>query len=248
MRTFSDNLSDEKDIQRELNEAIDTFTSFIFNAGAGSGKTYSLIEALKHILKTRAGKLQERNQKVICITYTNVATNEIKTRLGHTNLIIVSTIHDMLWEQIKGYSSTELVAIHKLRLESEHKQLSCKIEELVRDNLKLRDCLTEDIFQELFSEEARDKYFCILTKHTRAESFKKAYLKEFGEKHGYLDQAITGNFGNFKKFMGWSFSKSDLKSAIERIDSQESLEDGDKQINKIRIQYDSKSNKDRLAS
>lgn len=248
MRTFSDNLLDEKNIQLELNRAIDTFTSFIFNAGAGSGKTYSLIEALKHILKTRARELQERNQKVICITYTNVATNEIKKRLGSTNLIEVSTIHDMLWEQIKGYSTTELVAIHKLRLQSEFDKLTCKINDLVEGSPKLQSCLDDDIFQELLSEESRDKYYRILAEHPYAEPFTKAYLKEFGERHTYLDQALMNNFSKFKQFMGWNFSKSRLIKAIKKIESLECSEDKYRQTNKLRIQYDSKSNKDRLAA
>lgn len=46
----------------------------------------------------------DRNPKVrvACITYTNVAADEIKERSPYSKLY-VSTIHDFLWEEIKDY-------------------------------------------------------------------------------------------------------------------------------------------------
>lgn len=70
----------KKEIQtiEKIKECIDNERSWIFDSGAGAGKTYSLIETLKYIVVTNERKLKFNNQKVICITYTNVAADEIK--------------------------------------------------------------------------------------------------------------------------------------------------------------------------
>ncbi|MCD5380431.1 UvrD-helicase domain-containing protein, partial [Candidatus Gracilibacteria bacterium] len=99
----------------------------VFNAGAGAGKTYALIESLKYIITNKSKQLTHHNQQVICITYTNVATNEIKDRLGNTSLIKVSTIHERLWGLIKAYQK-QLVLIHKDKLEIEISQIESELE------------------------------------------------------------------------------------------------------------------------
>ena len=42
----------ELDIQKDINECLDNFESFCFDAGAGAGKTYALQKSIEHILKT----------------------------------------------------------------------------------------------------------------------------------------------------------------------------------------------------
>ncbi len=79
-RVEVDNIEDEMKIQLQLYECIDKKKSFMFKAGAGAGKTYSLVESLRYILKNYSHTLMRNNQRVLCITYTNVATNEIKER------------------------------------------------------------------------------------------------------------------------------------------------------------------------
>ena len=76
-------LEAEKQVQTSINSAIDSFEHIIFNAGAGAGKTHALIESLKYIIHKNGNRLKTHNQNIICITYTNVATNEIKERLGN---------------------------------------------------------------------------------------------------------------------------------------------------------------------
>jgi len=71
-------IESEKQVQLDINNAIDNFEHLIFNAGAGAGKTHSLIESLKHLIQKHGNRLKTHNQNIICITYTNVATNEIK--------------------------------------------------------------------------------------------------------------------------------------------------------------------------
>lgn len=90
-------------VDQEIAGAIDGGQSFILDAGAGAGKTYSLVEALRHLLRERGAELKARGQQIACITFTNVAKDEIAERIGHDPLVRVSTIHDFLWDTIKGH-------------------------------------------------------------------------------------------------------------------------------------------------
>lgn len=88
----------------KLFSSIQTGTNFIFEAGPGSGKTTSLIQTLQEILAQPDNIIDTRRQKIACITYTNVAANEIVTRLQNdSNMVHVSTIHSFLWKQISHY-------------------------------------------------------------------------------------------------------------------------------------------------
>lgn len=88
----------------KIRECIDKGKSFILDAGAGSGKTTSLVVALRYLIDTeRAIKLAQNSQRIACITYTNVAKDEIIERTANNSLIYVSTIHDFLWLNIKSY-------------------------------------------------------------------------------------------------------------------------------------------------
>ena len=60
-----------------------TSTNFqIYNASAGSGKTFTLVkEYLKILLSTGANFDIYRFQKILAITFTNKATEEMKTRI-----------------------------------------------------------------------------------------------------------------------------------------------------------------------
>lgn len=75
--------------------------NFKVYAGPGAGKTYFLVQNIKDIIE-HSKKLQENNiRKILCITYTNAAVNEIKSRLGHYNdYVEIRTIHSFLYEYI----------------------------------------------------------------------------------------------------------------------------------------------------
>ena len=66
-------------------------------AGAGSGKTTSLIKALTTIVNSHGGTLKRLRQRVACITYTEIAAREIWADVGNNPLVHVSTIHSFLW-------------------------------------------------------------------------------------------------------------------------------------------------------
>jgi DNA helicase II / ATP-dependent DNA helicase PcrA len=77
--------------------------NFVMVAGAGSGKTTSLVKALDHIGKTYGANLRRRNQQVACITYTELAVKEIWSDVGNNPLFHVSTIHSFLWTLAKPF-------------------------------------------------------------------------------------------------------------------------------------------------
>lgn len=70
--------------------------NFLLSGGAGSGKTYSLVETISGLIE------QKPLAEIACITYTNAAAEEVEHRANHENLY-VSTIHDFLWSSIKHF-------------------------------------------------------------------------------------------------------------------------------------------------
>lgn len=86
--------------------------NFFLFAGAGSGKTRTLVEVLRRVtgvVKHEAGenyanRLRSRGQSVRVITYTKNATAVVTGRLGENCLTAVSTIHAFCWELIKGFN------------------------------------------------------------------------------------------------------------------------------------------------
>jgi len=82
---------------------IDNKKSFLLDAGAGSGKTWSLIKTLEYIIENNAIEYDRLAKKIGCITYTNVAVDEIKDRIGENSVLIVNTIHDFFWDIIGKY-------------------------------------------------------------------------------------------------------------------------------------------------
>lgn len=77
--------------------------SFVMVAGAGSGKTTSLVKALDHLGKSRRKELKTHGQRIACITYTEVAVNEIWGDVGNDPLFHVSTIHSFLWSVVRPF-------------------------------------------------------------------------------------------------------------------------------------------------
>ena len=76
--------------------------SFFLFAGAGSGKTRSLVKALDHVRQLHGETLRFRGQRVGVITFTNAACDEINRRLEFDRMIEVSTIHSFAWTLIGG--------------------------------------------------------------------------------------------------------------------------------------------------
>ena len=89
----------ERRFDNEIEEIlfhIENQNNFLLSGGAGSGKTYSLVQILKKI------SILYPTANIACITYTNAAAIEIKNRAEIRNLK-VSTIHDFLWDTIAPF-------------------------------------------------------------------------------------------------------------------------------------------------
>lgn len=89
----------------KLRECLDRSPRVSFNmiAGAGSGKTTSLVKALSHLINTQGTTYKRQGQQVACITYTEIAAKEIWNDVGNNPLVHVSTIHSFLWTVIKPF-------------------------------------------------------------------------------------------------------------------------------------------------
>jgi DNA helicase-2/ATP-dependent DNA helicase PcrA len=85
--------------------------SFFLFAGAGSGKTRTLVETLRRLTGVEphdsgarfAAQLRSHGQSICVITYTRNAVAVIKGRLGENDLTTVSTIHGFCWSLIAGF-------------------------------------------------------------------------------------------------------------------------------------------------
>jgi len=99
------NVDDNVDIQ--ISECLNPKNpkSFFLFAGAGSGKTRSLVKALADFKINHGDNFILKNQKIAIITYTNAAADEIKQRLMFDPIFYVSTIHSYAWELIQLFTS-----------------------------------------------------------------------------------------------------------------------------------------------
>lgn len=83
---------------------LDAPQSFFMYAGAGSGKTRSLVDALVKLRLRERERLIYRGQRIAVITYTNAARDEIIRRIEFDALVDVSTIHSFSWLLIQGFN------------------------------------------------------------------------------------------------------------------------------------------------
>lgn len=74
--------------------------SFLLYAGAGSGKTRSLKDALETFRDDHGSAFRRQGKKIAVITYTNAAAEEIAERVGADPLFPISTIHSFCWQHI----------------------------------------------------------------------------------------------------------------------------------------------------
>lgn len=84
-------------------KAIDEQKHFLVEAGAGAGKTYTLIKALKFLVTKNDTDYIKANKKIACITFTNVAKDEIRSRIDNHPIVLADTIHAFAWEVIQNF-------------------------------------------------------------------------------------------------------------------------------------------------
>lgn len=97
-----------------INIYQDNFNFKVY-AGPGAGKTYFLVQNIKDIIENSKKLKDNQIRKILCITYTNAAVDEIKNRLGHYNdYVVVRTIHSFLYEYvIKPYQQQLKIIINQ---------------------------------------------------------------------------------------------------------------------------------------
>ncbi|KIF94465.1 UvrD-helicase domain-containing protein [Enterobacter cloacae] len=178
----------EKKVEAELFKLINDAESFYFISGAGSGKTHALISGVNRFIKDNYSQLILNGQKVLCITFTNNAADEIKHRLGDNDLVITSTIHSYIWDVVKYhrdllldehviYLSEEIARIHNdiFKFESSNKTV-LKVRCLEESKLNaIIDCILEDKSKFYESLKSASKFWIYLESITEEDVYN--YLK-----------------------------------------------------------------------
>ena len=122
----------KNNIDAQIDEALEKCVlstprkSFFLFAGAGSGKTYSLVLLLKRIRDGIGKSLLLQGKNVAVITFTNAATNEIINRLDYSPIFHVSTIHSFVWDVIQYYQ-TDIKKIYCQHIQEDIEELEAKV-------------------------------------------------------------------------------------------------------------------------
>jgi DNA helicase-2/ATP-dependent DNA helicase PcrA len=87
----------------DVYECLDAHKSFLVEAGAGAGKTYTLIKALQYLIEKGLHILPRSHQRIACITFTNVAKDQIDREIDRDPLIFCDTIHAFCWSLISVF-------------------------------------------------------------------------------------------------------------------------------------------------
>ncbi|MDQ2088047.1 UvrD-helicase domain-containing protein [Herbivorax sp. ANBcel31] len=221
------NKEKENNLIKSIYRSIDKNESIFFNSGAGSGKTYALIECLRYVIDKYGDNLKQHNQKIICITYTNIAAKEVKSRLGNSEIVLVSTIHDRIWQLIKFYQK-ELVEIHKEKLNEEITNLEEELEteydiyqsldDEKKENLKIIMIENKELFYQNYNSSAMD--------------FRNVFMAIL---ESYPD--ILKNISIFKKMVGRIYKIENYRECLENIISNKE---------ECKVEYNSTYNRDQL--
>ena len=148
----------DNNIDLQLKECVsnEKRKSFFLFAGAGSGKTYSLVKLLENIQNVWGNKLMREHRQVAVITYTNAATDEIMRRIDYNSLFHVSTIHSFVWDSIKTYQK-DIKARYLQRLQANIDELQAKIEATKNKETKTYKANQEKINHLIERKEAKEK-------------------------------------------------------------------------------------------
>lgn len=121
--------------------------SFFLFAGAGSGKTRTLVEVLRRLTGVEqhesggrlARQLRLYGRSIRVVTYMKNAVAVINGRLGSNDLVSVSTIHSFCWELISGFDDDireALIAKKNEQLEEERAKAAKKTRGISETDLR----------------------------------------------------------------------------------------------------------------
>ena len=221
----------EQQIIDQISQCIDDGLSWIFNAGAGSGKTYALVQSLKMLLDKKGPQFYIHGQKVLCITYTNAAADEIKERLGNTPLVLVSTIHERMWEIIGPYKD-QLMKLHRTKLREAiiEKKEQLQEQSWAQAYRNLSEQQKNELLEKINSEHVRDVFFQVC--NSKAQTVRAAFPEIAEEFPGLMK-----NIGNFTKIIRCLYSINSLAKALDKT----------KRKTCPKVKYDPRLNTDRLS-
>ncbi|ARP85308.1 UvrD-helicase domain-containing protein [Bordetella genomosp. 9] len=136
--------SPDTDADREIYACITATPPqpFVVRAGAGSGKTTSLIKALDWVILVHGASMRARKQRVACITYTDLAANEILADVNANPLVHVSTIHSFYWGITKTFQADIKIWLQNdirrriSKLEKEFMNYGSRVQQNTRDRNK----------------------------------------------------------------------------------------------------------------
>ena len=221
----------------DIKKCIDKKQSFILDAGAGSGKTKTLIDTLTYVLENYSNTIERKRQKVVCITYTNVATQEILDRIDRNDLVIVSTIHSFIWVIIKQFQSD----LKRLLIEEQQNKIENLEETLQNEKIKYElatnyeeGCISHDdvlnfakvlfIKYPKLSKITSDKYpFIFVDEYQDTSKFIVDVLTNKILKHHY-DTTTIGFFGDYMQHIYDSNGVGEIKNdKLERITKQDNF-------------------------
>ncbi|WP_350327555.1 UvrD-helicase domain-containing protein [Pectobacterium aroidearum] len=186
-----------QETQRKIEEALDADRSFRLEAGAGAGKTYSLVAALKRLIAERGSRLVQSGQKVACITYTEVARDEIAREIEEHPAILVDTIHGFSWTFLRQFQKALRDLIREMESRKE------KIEQGGGIGSKTVDydlgffsvnengiTLSHDDIPEMMSNLLKKEKF----RRLLSQQFPVIFIDEYQDTHRQFMDAITEHF------------------------------------------------------
>jgi len=231
-------IEQSKDEFQQIMEHIKNGDNFLLSGGAGSGKTYSLVQVIRQVIENNP------TSKVACMTYTNAAVKEIEERVNHKNLN-VSTIHDFLWDNIKHFQKelkTSLVSlvndgnVTKIKIDDieqvaddfyDNREDPLKIQ--YKEYLRLKDGIISHDELLILADHMFEYYpkLCDIVK----DRYKFIFIDEYQDTHPEVVRILLEHFNNTNKKSIIGFFGDAMQAiyddGIGNIDNYKGNDDGE---------------------
>lgn len=187
----------------EIKNCIDKNENFCLNAGAGSGKTHTLVSTINYL------KTEYPEGKIVCITYTNNAKDEIISRLNDIDNVFVSTIHDFIWKNICKFQTPLRLEVNKYIEEKikkyEQENNEERLEKYLNADLSLpityrdyeslsKGVISHDTLLNIFKSFLLNKQFC----NVLFSSFDYIFIDEYQDTHKIIFYDFLKAFQEYK--------------------------------------------------
>ena len=182
-------------IDAQIIETLKSGHSFRVEAGAGSGKTYSLNRVIEWIQANKWSDYSRKKQNVVCITYTNAAVDVIAERLAKDSFILPSTIHSFAWNAIKQYQK---FLIDTVTTNEEYRADDGDLNQVTEVTYTLGHRYKENGIQYLYHDDVL-KLFCALLDNTKfrrvfANKYPLILIDEYQDTYKPIIDRFIGHF------------------------------------------------------